>query len=310
MADTATEARTSSGTLTQLFVGLVWLGVTFFTAHATIKGNAEDVSVALGTAAAALPGVIAATLLTGASIGQAAGSRFPATLRRLLAGAGLGLIFGAAAALAIRYAYGDTSSITVLAVTVGVASVVGGASAVLPRPGLAAALWATTWVFVAGLIVGVLQSNLMGLLGGGPDASLAAQADAAKLIAYGQSILTGLVAGLIAFRSLRRAGRAWPWFLVAGAYPGLLLLAAEVLTRVGGSSLLNLVKSFSPGDAAVLTFTDWARLRHALIVAFVGGFIAMIEVGRTIGRAPGSERDDDSTDPDTVDASDSGSADD
>ena len=63
MADyttTRTEAPPrSTGTLTRLYLGLVWLATTMWTAHATITGSAHGVSSALGPAAAALPGVIA-----------------------------------------------------------------------------------------------------------------------------------------------------------------------------------------------------------------------------------------------------------
>jgi hypothetical protein len=68
---------TATGTITQLFVGLVWLGTTMYTAHVTITGGGEIVSGALGAAVRGLPGVVAATLVTGASIGAAAGSRVP-----------------------------------------------------------------------------------------------------------------------------------------------------------------------------------------------------------------------------------------
>jgi hypothetical protein len=74
---TRTESPTgSTGTLTALFLGLLWLVTTMWTAHATIKGTGADASGVLGAAAAALPGVIAATLVTGASIGHAASGRF------------------------------------------------------------------------------------------------------------------------------------------------------------------------------------------------------------------------------------------
>jgi hypothetical protein len=76
---------------------------------------------------------------------------------RLLAGLALGTLFGVLAAAGIRFGYGAESSITVFAVIVAEASVLGGALAILPNAVLEAALWATTWAFFAGVIFGVLQ---------------------------------------------------------------------------------------------------------------------------------------------------------
>ena len=299
--DTTTRSdapATSSGTVNEVFVGLIWLGVTMWTAHAMITGNADDVSGTLGAAAAALPGVISATLLTGASIGHTASSRFQGAGRRLLAGLAAGTFFGLAAAAGIRFAYGMESSITVLAVIVGAASVLGGAAAILPDPVLGAGLWATTWVFFAGVIFGVLPPQLTLLLGGGGAADPAAQAAASIRSIFVQSALTGLLAGVYAFRSLSGERRAWLWYSLAGALPGLLLLAAVGLTRLGGASVLNLVDGFSPGQPALAEFTDFASLRHALIVLAVGGVVAMIAAVRTLGRSADDPADSSSSDDD------------
>jgi F0F1-type ATP synthase assembly protein I len=271
----------SSGTGTQVFLGLLWLGTSMWVAHATINGTDDDISGTLGSAAAALPGVVAATLVTTASIASAASSRFPGAGRRLLVGLATGVLFGAAAAAGIRFGYGSASSITVLAITVGVASVLGGAAAALPNSVLEACLWATTWVFFAGVIFGVLQPQLTRLLGGGPTADLAAQTTADTRFTYAQSVLTGLIAGVYASRSLRGEQYARAWYLVAGALPGLLLVAAEGLTRAGGESLVNLVQGFAPDETVLLALSDVARLRHGLIVLAVGGAVATLAARRT-----------------------------
>src|SRR5262245_32750579 len=125
-------ARGTTGTVTQLGVGLVWLGTTMYAAHATITGGVE-VSGALGAATAALPGVVAAALVTGASIGAATGPRYRSAGGRLPAGLTLGALFGLAAAAGIRFAYGGETSIVALAVTVGAASVIGGGLPGLPH---------------------------------------------------------------------------------------------------------------------------------------------------------------------------------
>jgi len=82
---------TCSGTLTQLYLGLVWLGTSMLTAYATITAPGSEPAGALGAAAAALPAVIGATLVTSASIGHAASSRFRGAGGRQLAGLGLGI---------------------------------------------------------------------------------------------------------------------------------------------------------------------------------------------------------------------------
>ena len=265
--DTDTEP-VATGTLTQLFLGLVWLATTMYTAHATITGSGGTVSGTLGAAAAALPGVVAATLVTGASIGAAAGPRLRSAGGRLLAGLALGTLFGLAAAAGIRFAYGGGASIMVLAITVGVASIVGGALAVLPGEVLEAGLWGTTWVFFAGVIFGVLQPNLVKLLGSGGAAN--------TRFVLGQSLVTGLVAAFYTLQFLRVERNRALWHLVGGALPGLVLLGAEWLTRAGGSAVAQLVHGYRTESPALVELSGAARLRHALIVLAVGGLIAML----------------------------------
>ena len=266
-------------------LGLIWLAATMWTAHASIMGNAGNTAVALGSAAAALPGVIAASLLAGATAGLLATGRFAAepsgVLRRLLVGLVAGIVLGAVAAGVILFGYGVSSSIALLAITVGAGSALGGAVAATPRPVFAASLVATFGVFVVGVIFNVLQPRLTGVFGAG--ATVSSQANASQIFAYVQATVGGITAGLIAFWFLRRHGsRAWPWYLLAGALPGMLLLLTEVLTHLGGASLLGIVKGFSEGDRALVEFTDFARLRNAMVVLFVGGIASMIAVGRTM----------------------------
>ena len=265
--DTGTKAA-AKGTITQVYVGLFWLGVTMYTVHATITGSGQNVSAVLGAAAAALPGVVAAMLVTGAAVGAAAGRRARSAGRRLFAGLALGTVFGLAATAGIRFAYGAGSSIMVLAVTVGAASVVGGALAVLPGEVLRAGLWGTTWVFLAGVIFGVLPSDLVKLLGSGEAAT--------TRFVMGQSLVTGLIAALCALRFLRVDGNRVLWYVVGGALPGLVLLGAAWLTRAGGSAVAQLVHGFRTESPVAVEPSDSARLRHALIVLAVGGLLAML----------------------------------
>jgi hypothetical protein len=97
---------------------------------------------------------------------------------------------------------------------------------VLPGKVLAAGLWGTTWVFLAGVIFGVVQPDVVKLLGSGEAAT--------TRFVLGQSVVTGLVAASYPLRFLRVDRFRVLWCLVGGALPGLVLLGAEWLTRAGG----------------------------------------------------------------------------
>ncbi len=271
-----------------LFVlGLIWLAATMWTAHAAITSSA-GAEVALAAAAAALPVVIAASLLAGATAGLLSTGRFAAdpssAVRRLLVGLGAGTVLGGLCAGVILLAYGANSSIAILAITVGAGSAIGGAAAATPRPVFAASIIGTFCMFVLGVVFNVLQPRLIELFGSGD--TLASEADAIKTFAYVQSSVGGIAAGLVAFWFLRRHGsRAWPWYLLAGALPGLLLLLSAALTRTGGASLLGIVRNLSEGDRMARDFIDFSLLRNALVVIFVGGIASMIAVGRTMRSA-------------------------
>lgn len=290
-------------------LGLAWLVATIVVAHDSVVGNSDDPDFALGAAAFALPNLVAAGLLAGATTGllatlgaparlaarisfgrrrPARGSEFgssggPATtpVRRLLTGLACGAVLGAILAGLVLYGYGTFARVVAVAVTLAVGCVIGGALAALPRPVLAAGMVATFGTLLVGLVSGFLQPGLVGLFGGRN--TLASQASASRWAAYTVAILGGLIAGLAAYWFLRRYGsRAWPWYLLVGALPGLLLFGTELLTRTGGSGLLNVVRDMSEGDRLTVDFAAWSRLRNAMLVTFIGGLAAMIAVGRTL----------------------------
>lgn len=274
MADDEKKPWFGKGAGTEVFLALLWLGTSMYTAHVEITGN-QGVSGALASAAAALPGLVGATLLTGATLGAAASSSYRSAGGRLVAGLAIGGLFGVIAAAGIRFGYGNDSSITVLAVVVGLAGAVGGAAAVLPEEVLDAGLWAATWVFFAGVIFGVLQPNVVKILGGGETADLAAQEIANTRFFYATAVLTGVIAGYYALNRLRDR-RALAWFVIAGSLPGLILLAAEGLTRFGGKSVVNYVTGFTANHPALVPLSDADRLQHALIVLGVGSLMAVL----------------------------------
>jgi|KBSSwiStaDraftv2_1062776.scaffolds.fasta_scaffold267868_2 hypothetical protein len=272
---------TGSGAGTQLFLGLLWLGITVWTTHATLTTSDDGPSGALGQAVAELPGIVTTAMVTGASIASAAASRSERALVRLLVGLVAGVLFGAAVAVGLRYGYGTGESITVLAVTVGIACVVGGLAAALPNTVLESALWAVSWVFFAFLILGVLQPQALKMLGGGATATPAAQAAADSRFVLITAVAAGLLSAVQGYRFLRMEHHALPWYLVCGAIPGLILLAGEALTTAGGASLSRIVHGFTPGDAPVQDLSSAARIRDALIVLAVGGVISVLGGART-----------------------------
>jgi len=279
MADTKTTSRLAlgSGTMQEIYLGLLWLGTSMYTAHMSLKGNGDNLSGALGAAAAALPGVVAATLVTTAGIANAASSNRRTAGGRLLVGLLIGLLFGAVSAAALRYAYGSDKTITSLALAVGAAAVAGGLLAILPSPVLDSALWATTWVFFAGVMFGVLT---LAVPGHGPTVDDPAPFDPKILL--GVSVLTGLWGAMHSHRWLRNENPAVGWFFVAGAVPGLLLLASEGLTRLGGAALVKLVTNTDAAVVAPIETTDAVRLQHGLIVLAVGGVGALIAGARSL----------------------------
>jgi hypothetical protein len=293
VAETTTSAdtRTSTGTLSEVYLAMVWLVTTLYTAHLSITGNTDDLSGLLGSAAASLPGLVAAALVTGASIGSAASGRFNSAGGRLMAGLALGALFGAVAAAGIRLAYGGESAIMVLAITVGAASLVGGALAVLPGEVLEAGLWSTTFVFMFGVFFGIWQPNVTKMLGGGPDADAAAQATADTRYFYIQAGATGLLAGVYALRAVKAERYAWLISAAAGALPGLILLGAEWLTRLGGHNLATVMNDFQQP-------ADDNPLRLALFVTAIGAFVALLAGLRTSLRRPEPEPADSDDDED------------
>ena len=253
-----------------------------WTTDATLTNSEEDISGTIGQAAEALPGIVATTIVTGASIASAAASRFDKALSRLLIGLVAGALFGVAVAFGLRLAYGSDPSITVLAVTVGLASVVGGAFAILPNTVLESGLWAVSWVFFAFVILGLWHPQLVKFLGGGPAADPAAQATADTRVLYLIPIAAGMFAGMHAYRSLRIEGGSALWYVVAGGLPGLMLLASEALTTFGGASLVEVVHGFSADASQLPDLSSFPRVRDgllvlgaAIIVSLLGGLAAI-----------------------------------
>ncbi|GAB2961639.1 hypothetical protein GCM10027280_58090 [Micromonospora polyrhachis] len=278
-------------------LAVAWLAAMLWSAQRTISSSSVD-AMTITSTAYALPGVISASLIGGAAVGL--------TLTNLLAHWGVtratprfagavggGLVTGLLAALAVTLSYGDGPTIMVLAGTAAAAATLGGiAGGLRNAPPVGAVVTAALAAYVVAPVLNLFEGPLMDLYGAG-------ETEASRLAAanwYSRTgwIISGLVAGLVAFGYLRWARRRvltrdpgyaplrWTGYLVAGAGPGLLLVIAEILTRTAGARVLELAGALSEADRAVQSMLGTSRVDYALGVLFVGGFVALIAFGRTL----------------------------
>ncbi|ABP53453.1 hypothetical protein [Salinispora tropica] len=288
-------------------LALGWLAAMLWSTRAAIDSAAAGIT-AISLSAFALPGVISAALVAGTAFALfgadllAHRGRDRATLR-FVAAVASGLLIGLAAAFAINLTYADTATTNVIAGTTAAAAIIGGgiaATRTAPVIGAVVAAGLGTLVFVVAF--SRARSPLFDLFGAGETQE--SLLSAAKWVSRTESLLAGLVAGMVAFGYLtwarRRAARRsdpftlrWPAYLIAGAGPGLLLLVAEVVLRIGGRRLLDLAGALSEADAVAQTSLGTSRVDNGIWVLFVGALTAMIAFGRTLGPAPVDEDDPD-----------------
>lgn len=280
---------------------LAWAAGMLISARAKITSWA-DAAMEVTSTAYALPGAVSAAIVAGAAVALLV-ITLVSTRRRLGAttrfavGTATGLLVGVLCALVLFTINTEGTMYAAVGGTVAAAATIGGAFAGLRIPPVIAATgWGALGVFLVGLILNdnFVQGPVLNLLG---NDSTEAAADANQYFSYGQSVLSGLAAGLIAFVVLRRAGRRagadlrWPFFLVAGGGAGLLTVISEVLTRTAGAQVLDLAGKVSELETSVQQILSTNRLNSALIVLFVGAFTAMVAVGRTL--SPAGDEDED-----------------
>ncbi|MGC5029742.1 hypothetical protein [Micromonospora sp. DT229] len=302
------------GALVLALLAAGWLAAMLWSTREAINSATAGVT-AISLSAFALPGVISAALVAGTAVGLAAAE--PVTRRgdratlRFAVAVGAGLLVGLAAALAISLSYADNTTTRTIAGTTAAAAVIGGALAGARNGAVVGAVASAalgTLVFVVGF--SVARGPLFDLFGAGD--SQQSMITAATWVSRTESLLAGLLAGFLAFGYLtwarRRAARRdtpvtavrWPAYLIAGAGPGLLLLVAEVIIRVGGRSLIDLAAALSEADAVAQTSMGTSRVDNGIWVLFVGALTAMIVFGRTLTPAP--ETDPTEADPSQADA--------
>ncbi|WP_428961778.1 hypothetical protein [Micromonospora fluostatini] len=281
-----------------------WLAAMLWSTRAAIT-SAEAGITAISLSAFALPGVISAALVAGAGIALAAVNLlarrgFDHATPRFVAAIVTGLLVGAGTAVAINLTYSDTATTNVIAGTAAAAATIGGAVAGVRNTAAAGAVvMSTLGVLIFVVAFSRARDPLFSAFGG--EGGQEALVSAAKWVSRTESLLAGVLAGLLAFGyltwSLRRARRRnpatpaprWPAYLVAGAGPGLSLLLAEVIIRIGGRSLLDLASALSEADAVAQTSLGTSRVDNGIWVLFVGALAALIAFGRALGPAPADE---------------------
>ncbi|MGC4755850.1 hypothetical protein [Micromonospora trifolii] len=293
-------------------LALGWLAAMLWSTREAITSAAAGVT-AISLSAFALPGVISAALVAGAAVALAGGNLLArrygdwATLR--FAGAiGGGMLVGLAAAVAINLTYFDTSTTNVIAGTTAAAAIIGGALAgARTAPAIGAVVTASLGTLIFVVAFSRARDPLFDLFGAGD--SQESLINAAKWVSRTESLVAGLLAGLLAFGYLtwarRRAVRRdpetptlrWPAYLLAGAGPGLLLLLAEVIIRIGGRSLLDLASALSEADAVAQTSLGTSRVDNGIWVLFVGALTALIAFGRTLSPAHSDDEPADGPNP-------------
>ncbi len=299
---TATPGRPAyaPGAVVLALVAVGWLAAMLWATHTAINSAAAGVT-AISLSAYALPGVITAALAAGAAVALVATNPLGRVTVRFLAAVGTGLLVGFAAAVAINLTYADNATTNTIAGTTAAAAIIGGAMAGARNARVVGALVTATLaaqVFV--VLFSRARDPLSGLFGAGDTQQ--SILDAAKWVSRTESLLAGLIAGLLAFayltwarrRTARRDGSAatplrWPAYLVAGAGPGLLLLLTEVIIRIGGRGLLDLAAALSEADQVAQTSLGTSRVDNSIWVLFVGALTALVAFGRTLGPRPGED---------------------
>jgi iron complex transport system permease protein len=280
-------------------LSVVWMAAMLFSARITITGG-PDAEMEVTSTAYALPGAVSAALVTGiavalAVLGLVAQRRSPGATTRFAIATGTGLVVGLLGALVVVTINTEGWLYAVVGGTIAAASTIGGALAGLRMPRvLAAVCWGSIAVFVVGFLLNVFQNPVLEALGSGD--SEQSQTSAAQWFSFSQSLLSGVAAGIVGQRLLRRARRraggadvSPAFYFLAGGGPGLLLLVGEALTRTAGARVLDLAGKVSVLELTVQKLLSGARFNSALIVLFAGAITAAVAYG--IGIKPAAENE-------------------
>jgi iron complex transport system permease protein len=303
----AVEQPASSGLLLAV-LSLVWMAAMLFSARITITGG-PDAEMEVTSTAYALPGAVSASLVAGIAAALAvlsliARRRTPGATTRFAIATGTGLAVGLLGALVVVTINTEGWLYAVVGGTIAAASTIGGALAGFRVPRvLAVVCWGSIAVFLVGFVLNIFQNPVLNALGSGD--SEQSQTSAAQWFSFAQSLLSGVAAGIVAQRLLRRARQraggadvSPAFYFLAGGGPGLLLLVGEALTRTAGARVLELAGKVSELELTVQKLLSGARFNSALIVLFAGAISAAVAFG--LGIKPATE-DEPESEPATAD---------
>ncbi|MET7417560.1 hypothetical protein [Dactylosporangium sp. NPDC005555] len=282
MANRVVSSSLDRRPYTVVVVALALLALTLWSTYSVVANAASDFLVTT-LAALVLPSVLLATILAGAAAGVVAVGMLP--WRPLLSGAAAGLAVGLLSMGGMLVAYHHGPAVPYVAAVVAVTGALGGAAAAIRFleaviAGIAGGVAATA----LGLVAAYFQNDLVDLFGN--QETVGTMAEAASRLQLTTSVLSGVLAGVVAFLFLRRTGLALPWpvYPAAGAAAGVLTLVATLLGWLGRLPLTAIVEDYSSFDAQIIYSRLPEQVNHGMIVLFAGAFVAMILVGRTMRR--------------------------
>ncbi len=276
----APAARTGKIIWLLPILSVAWLLIKLWASRGQIR-NSEDGTVALATAAGALPGVVQASIVAGAGLALVADALAARTLIRWLIRLGAGLVTGGIGAALVIIAYPHLPWVGSIGATLVIASLIGAALTGIPRVGLGVA--AGVAAMLAALVVTTILNSknvlthMLTWFGAGTTAD--SFVHASKLVQYADYTLIGIVAGVTAFSYLRRATATWfPLYLIGGALSGTLMLIGFGLTSIGGARLNDAANALSEADRILNQLESSESVPNAMIVLFVGAFVALFAV--------------------------------
>lgn len=271
-------------------LALLWLPIMLWASYGSIHSS-EGGSIAVATAAEALPGVVQATLAAaiGAALLAISSVRGRRSLLRWIMAIAGGLLIGLVSAAVIFSVYGHAAGLASVEVALVLVGVIGGvlAGPNRIRTAVTAGLAGTLAALVVYRILVARNVLTHTISWFGASDTITSYLRASARVAYFNSAIAGVFAGYVAYRVLRRVDDAarFPFYQLAGAFAGVALLICELVTRVGGANLLDVVGAISPEDRTLLNLVRPANVNNDLIVLFVGALVALIAFGRSLGPA-------------------------
>ncbi|MBA3488461.1 MAG: hypothetical protein H0T78_02780 [Longispora sp.] len=275
-------------------IGLAWLAALLWTLRSALT-DSQGSDSALIFSAQNLFGPVTAALAVGCSAGLAvitavthwrssrSGAELTPALRVALAGAS-GLLMGVVNGGLTLGLIGDRRISAVYAVCLAAATILGGLLSAIPFPRvLAAGLAGTYATFLVKAVLSPFSGTLAPMFGAEQTLDGANAAGNRMLLAF--SLISGLMAGVLAYRGLRQVTEPairWPGYMAAGALPGLLALVAEAFTRLSAERLISPITELAVVERTILSLNGNARINASMVLLFAGGLTATVLLGRAL----------------------------